>query len=93
MQGGGARMRDAGSVAGDLCACIGFGFVKRLVANLHLRGCLWVVSAMLIVADARAGGCPTPADEIATDRPDVTNSSLVVPAGYQSDRARRWPKL
>jgi hypothetical protein len=30
---------------------------------------------------ARAEGCPTARDEIATDRPDVTNSSLVVPTG------------
>ena len=30
---------------------------------------------------ARAGECPTPDSEIATDRPDVTNSSLVVPVG------------
>jgi hypothetical protein len=30
---------------------------------------------------AYAGECPSPASEIATDRPDVTNSSLVVPAG------------
>jgi Putative MetA-pathway of phenol degradation len=29
----------------------------------------------------RAGECPTSAAEIATDRPDVTNSSLVVPQG------------
>jgi hypothetical protein len=28
-----------------------------------------------------ADGCPTAGDEIATDRPDVTNSSLVVPLG------------
>jgi len=28
---------------------------------------------------ARAGECPSPQSEIATDRPDVTNSSLVVP--------------
>src|SRR5215468_12315106 len=41
---------------------------------------------MLTVAGARADGCPTPADEIATDRPDVTNSSLVVPVGsFQSE--------
>jgi hypothetical protein len=42
----------------------------------------------LSVADARAEGesCPTPKDEIATDRPDVTNSSLVVPFGsFQSE--------
>lgn len=30
---------------------------------------------------AEAGECPSPQSEIATDRPDVTNSSLVVPAG------------
>ncbi len=30
---------------------------------------------------ARAESCPTAKDEIATDRPDVTNSSLVVPMG------------
>jgi hypothetical protein len=30
---------------------------------------------------ARADGCPSSKDEISTDRPDVTNSSLVVPAG------------
>jgi|GEM_PF-294227 len=33
------------------------------------------------VADARSEGCPTARDEISTDRPDVTNSSIVVPAG------------
>ena len=31
--------------------------------------------------DARADSCPQPTDEIATDRPDVTNSSIVVPVG------------
>jgi hypothetical protein len=30
---------------------------------------------------ARADSCPTTKDEISTDRPDVTNSSLVVPVG------------
>src|ERR1700733_13722211 len=30
---------------------------------------------------AEAGECPSPTSEIATDRPDVTNSSLVVPLG------------
>src|ERR1700694_5957140 len=30
---------------------------------------------------AKADGCPSARDEISTDRPDVTNSSLVVPAG------------
>ena len=30
---------------------------------------------------AKAESCPTARNEISTDRPDVTNSSLVVPAG------------
>ncbi|HZE54425.1 MAG TPA: transporter [Bradyrhizobium sp.] len=41
---------------------------------------LWVFAA-LGVLPAHAEGCPTAKDEIATDRPDVTNSSLVVPTG------------
>jgi hypothetical protein len=44
---------------------------------------------MLVIlgaAGAQAEGCPTAKDEIATDRPDVTNSSLVVPMGsFQSE--------
>lgn len=43
---------------------------------------LWLsVFAVLAAVDARADTCPTVKDEIATDRPDVTNSSLVVPSG------------
>src|ERR1700751_3073772 len=48
---------------------------------------VWAFTA-IPVADARAEGenCPTPEDEIATDRPDVTNSSVVVPFGsFQSE--------
>ena len=41
---------------------------------------LWAFAA-LGVPPAQAEGCPTAKDEIATDRPDVTNSSLVVPTG------------
>src|ERR1700734_366856 len=37
--------------------------------------------AVFGAVDARADSCPTAKDEIATDRPDVTNSSLVVPVG------------
>jgi hypothetical protein len=33
------------------------------------------------VAAAAADTCPRPGSEIATDRPDTTNSSLVVPQG------------
>jgi hypothetical protein len=36
---------------------------------------------MLAVAEARADSCPKPSEEIVTDRPDVTNSSIVVPVG------------
>lgn len=38
-----------------------------------------------------AADCPTAADEIATDRPDVTNSSLVVPTGsLQAENGVDW---
>jgi outer membrane putative beta-barrel porin/alpha-amylase len=36
---------------------------------------------MLAVAEARADSCPKPSEEIVTDRPHVTNSSIVVPVG------------
>jgi hypothetical protein len=39
------------------------------------------VSMALTDTDARADTCPQSTDEIATDRPDVTNSSIVVPVG------------
>jgi hypothetical protein len=39
------------------------------------------VSMGLTDTDARADNCPQSKDEIATDRPDVTNSSIVVPVG------------
>ena len=40
-----------------------------------------VAILVLTVAGARAEGCPKATDDIETDRPDVTNSSLVVPVG------------
>src|SRR6202051_2425941 len=43
--------------------------------------CLLSALAILASVEARADACPTAKDEIATDRPDVTNSSLVVPTG------------
>lgn len=45
------------------------------------RLCWLSALALLGADDAWADTCPTAKDEIATDRPDVTNSSLVVPAG------------
>jgi hypothetical protein len=54
------------------------------------RRALWinVLSAFVSLAavDAQAETCPTAKGEIATDRPDVTNSSIVVPVGsFQSE--------
>jgi Putative MetA-pathway of phenol degradation len=43
--------------------------------------CLLLASSILGTVEAQAEGCPTAKDDIATDRPDVTNSSLVVPTG------------
>jgi hypothetical protein len=37
--------------------------------------------AIFAAAEAKADACPTAKDDIATDRPDVTNSSIVVPTG------------
>jgi hypothetical protein len=45
---------------------------------------VWLLVSLLAcfgAVSAAAEVCPTAKDEIATDRPDVTNSSLVVPAG------------
>ena len=48
-------------------------------------GKLAIVLPMLLVYNstiaAKADSCPSSKDEISTDRPDVTNSSVVVPAG------------
>src|SRR6266567_5457676 len=53
-----------------------------MVSMLRLSlqcGCLAI--ALLSLGAAQASECPSSRSEIATDRPDVTNSSLVVPAG------------
>jgi len=66
---------------------------KYSLAKL-LGSTLWCafVLAALATAPARAADpCPTNTDEIATDRPDVTNSSLVVPYGsLQSENGVDW---
>ena len=46
-----------------------------------LASCLLLSAVIFPSTQARSEGCPTAKDEIATDRPDVTNSSLVVPTG------------
>jgi hypothetical protein len=56
------------------------------VSRPNLLTFLLPTFAILGSVDARADSCPTAKDEIATDRPDVTNSSLVVPVGsFQSE--------
>jgi Putative MetA-pathway of phenol degradation len=65
-----------------------WGVVRRLEVGRVLGPLLIAALMELAVTDARAEGenCPTPKDEIATDRPDVTNSSVVVPVGsFQSE--------
>jgi hypothetical protein len=48
-------------------------------------------SAILIAPSGRAQDCPTTSDPIATDRPDITNSSLVVPWGsLQVENGLDW---
>jgi hypothetical protein len=45
----------------------------------------WILLLSVLAGGPRlargADGCPTTADAIATDRPDITNSSLVIPLG------------
>src|SRR6202043_3145803 len=60
--------------------------IKIAVARFGCKICLLAALALLGAVEARADACPTANDELATDRPDVTNSSLVVPTGsFQSE--------
>ncbi len=51
---------------------------EQIATRLGYAAAAWLGS--IAVASA-AADCPTTADHIVTDRPDVTNSSIVVPAG------------
>jgi hypothetical protein len=51
------------------------------VPKRTLQICLLSAFAVLGAVDPRADACPTAKDEMARDRPDVTNSGLVVPMG------------
>jgi hypothetical protein len=60
-----------------------------------LQAALLQVFVILAALEAHADGCPTTKDEIATDRPDVTNSSLVAPTVHSigenyGDSALNW---
>jgi hypothetical protein len=60
--------------------------IKIAAAWFGPKICLLAALALLGAVEARADACPTAKDELATDRPDVTNSSLVVPTGsFQSE--------
>jgi hypothetical protein len=52
---------------------------------------LLVFALLTTATEAGAEECPTNADQIATDRPDTTNSSLVVPYGsLQAENGVDW---
>jgi Putative MetA-pathway of phenol degradation len=51
--------------------------LMRLLPLAALLGCLALPAGAAVAEDA----CPQPGSEITTDRPDVTNSSLVIPQG------------
>jgi hypothetical protein len=51
------------------------------VSRRTLRIFLLSAFAVLRAVSAQAQGCPTARDQIATDRPDVANSGIVVPVG------------
>jgi hypothetical protein len=57
-----------------------------LLSMLRFLKLAGVAIALLPAGAGHASECPSSGSEIATDRPDVTNSSLVVPAGsFQSE--------
>jgi hypothetical protein len=52
---------------------------------------LLLIILMGTVTQSAARGCPTSADDIGTDRPDVTNSPLTVPRGsFQVESGVTW---
>jgi Putative MetA-pathway of phenol degradation len=68
--------------------------INKLCASLRLLlGCTVVLSALVSSMSTASGGdsCPADANEIVTDRPDITNSSLVVPLGsLQAENGLDW---
>jgi hypothetical protein len=56
-------------------------FIRLPISAGKLAVALLTLLAYQSTTTAKAESCPTTKDEISTDRPDVTNSSLVVPAG------------
>jgi len=76
----------------SLASAYGFLQAAWLFRVVGAIWCALLVLALLIIATkAGAEECPTNADPIATDRPDITNSSLVVPYGsLQAENGVDW---
>lgn len=53
--------------------------MKSIIGGFCATACF--LAASLVAATAWAESCPQATEDIATDRPDVTNSSIVVPVG------------
>ncbi len=66
---------------GTIIARSVFAFTRRPISAGKLATVVLTLLAYQSTITAKAESCPTARDEISTDRPDVTNSSLVVPAG------------
>ncbi len=66
---------------GTIIARTVLAFIRRPTIAGKLAVALLTLLAYQSTITAKAESCPTTRDEISTDRPDVTNSSLVVPAG------------
>ncbi|MGA9722617.1 MAG: hypothetical protein WBQ86_09200, partial [Candidatus Binatus sp.] len=65
-----------------------FATIQRFAIFGILLAVVLIVSASRVFA---ADGCPTSSSEISTDRPDVTNSSRVVPYGsLQAENGVDW---
>src|SRR6266852_4048677 len=56
---------------------------ESVMGTMAMRLCPIVATIILLspASAAAADGCPKTSDHIATDRPDITNSSIVVPVG------------
>jgi hypothetical protein len=67
--------------SGPIIAPTAFAFACRPMSVGKLAAAVLALLVYHSTFTAKADSCPSAKDEIATDRPDVTNSSLVVPAG------------
>src|SRR5258708_702192 len=68
---------------------------KTSLAKFHRHAIFGLICFVALITNASiafaADGCPSSADEISTDRPDVTNSSRVVPYGsLQAENGIDW---